>query len=225
MDDQSSSDHLGSSLTDLMTSLMVIFILLLLVFISHTASKDAAMTDTLLKQLQQDFKPQDAAERVVDIRKDRVPNVILIIVPDNLMGFDPSKDLLKPDGSIFLDSFTPLLAKTICDQKFRNSVDSIVVEGHTDRTKPLGQMAEQGQKYNLNLSQKRSLAVVNKSLDTLSSSEPDRTCFLEELSATGRGEQDCDKSLPADSGECRQVIFKIRVKAKEESSIEQRLAK
>ncbi len=30
MDEQSSSDHLNSSLTDLMTSLMVIFILLLL---------------------------------------------------------------------------------------------------------------------------------------------------------------------------------------------------
>ena len=48
MDDQSNSDHLSSSLTDLMTSLMVIFILLLLVFVSHNASKDAALTDVLL---------------------------------------------------------------------------------------------------------------------------------------------------------------------------------
>ena len=45
MDEQGSSDHLSSSLTDLMTSLMVIFVLLLLVFVSHTASKDAAVTD------------------------------------------------------------------------------------------------------------------------------------------------------------------------------------
>ena len=49
MDDHGNSDHLSSSLTDLMTSLMVIFILLLLVFISHTASKDPALTDLLLK--------------------------------------------------------------------------------------------------------------------------------------------------------------------------------
>ena len=41
----STSDHLSSSLTDLMTSLMVIFILLLLVFVSHSASKDAAVAD------------------------------------------------------------------------------------------------------------------------------------------------------------------------------------
>jgi outer membrane protein OmpA-like peptidoglycan-associated protein len=221
MDDQSNSDHLSSSLTDLMASLMVIFILLLLVFISHTASKDAAMTDTLLRQLQQDFKPQDAAERVVDIKKDKAPNVILIIVPDNLMGFDPSKDILKPQGAQFLRGFTPRLAKTICDQRFRSSVDSIVVEGHTDRTRPA---AQDGQKYNLKLSQDRSLAVVNAGLDTLDSNQTDRNCFLEELSATGRGEQDCSKSLPDNSGDCRQVIFKIRVKVKDEGTVEQRLS-
>ena len=51
MEDHGSSEHLSSSLTDLMTSLMVIFILLLLVFISHTASKDAALRDVLLKRL------------------------------------------------------------------------------------------------------------------------------------------------------------------------------
>ena len=49
MEDQSNTDHLNSSLTDLMTSLMVIFILLLLVFVHRTAGKDAAVTDVLLK--------------------------------------------------------------------------------------------------------------------------------------------------------------------------------
>ena len=45
MEDQNNGDHLNSSLTDLMTSLMVIFILLLLVFVHRTAGKDAAVTD------------------------------------------------------------------------------------------------------------------------------------------------------------------------------------
>jgi hypothetical protein len=64
MEDRDSSEHLSSSLTDLMTSLMVIFILLLLVFISHTASKDAALRDTLLAELKKDLIPQG---------KDRTP--------------------------------------------------------------------------------------------------------------------------------------------------------
>jgi len=58
MDEHGNSDHLSSSLTDLMTSLMVIFILLLLVFVSHTASKDAALTDVLLAKLRQELQPQ-----------------------------------------------------------------------------------------------------------------------------------------------------------------------
>ena len=37
MEESNSVDHLNSSLTDLMTSLMVIFILLLLVFVHRTA--------------------------------------------------------------------------------------------------------------------------------------------------------------------------------------------
>jgi hypothetical protein len=45
MEEHGSSDHLSSSLTDLMTSLMVIFILLLLVFVNRTAGKDAAVAD------------------------------------------------------------------------------------------------------------------------------------------------------------------------------------
>jgi hypothetical protein len=51
MEDQSNPDHLNSSMTDLMTSLMVIFILLLLVFVHRTAGKDAAVRDVLLKRL------------------------------------------------------------------------------------------------------------------------------------------------------------------------------
>src|SRR6516225_1710247 len=58
MEESSSSDHLNSSLTDLMTSLMVIFILLLLVFVHRTAGKDAAVTDVLLKRLRHDMIPQ-----------------------------------------------------------------------------------------------------------------------------------------------------------------------
>ena len=65
MEEPNSPDHLSSSLTDLMTSLMVIFILLLLVFVSHTASKDAALTDVLLAQLKLDLHPQGFDENLI----------------------------------------------------------------------------------------------------------------------------------------------------------------
>jgi hypothetical protein len=52
MEESNSPDHLSSSLTDLMTSLMVIFILLLLVFVQRTGAKDPAAAARLLAELE-----------------------------------------------------------------------------------------------------------------------------------------------------------------------------
>src|ERR1700719_2929926 len=83
MEDQSNPDHLNSSMTDLMTSLMVIFILLLLVFVHRTAGKDAAVTDVLLRKLLADMKPHGFNEQT--IRHDpHDKNAILVIVPDRI---------------------------------------------------------------------------------------------------------------------------------------------
>jgi flagellar motor protein MotB len=209
MEEQSNSDHLNSSLTDLMTSLMVIFILLLLVFISHTASKDAALTDVLLAKLKQDLEPQGFSEN--SIRPDpHDRNAILVIVPGKLMNFETQKADLQTEGRTFLQTHIPSFAAVLCSDEFRSSIDSIVVEGHTDSQK-FGRTAEESQNNNLKLSQDRSMAVVKEALSDLNGREPERACFLEKLSATGRGEQDPEKT----DDESRRVIFKIRIKAHE----------
>jgi flagellar motor protein MotB len=218
MDEHGNSDHLSSSLTDLMTSLMVIFILLLLVFVSHTASKDAALTDVLLAKLKKDLQPQGFNEN--SIRPDpRDRNAILVIVPGKLMNFQIQKADLQEDGRIFLQTHIPAFADVLCSPEFRSSIDSIVVEGHTDRTTWAGRSAEESQNNNLKLSQDRSMAVVKESLADLSGNESERACFLEKLSATGRGEQDPEKT----ADESRRVIFRIRVKARDEENMVRRL--
>jgi flagellar motor protein MotB len=217
MEDHGNSDHLSSSLTDLMTSLMVIFILLLLVFVSHTASKDAALTDVLLAKLKKDLQPQGFNEN--SIRPDpRDRNAILVIVPGDLMHFQTKKADLQDAGKLFLRSHIPAFADVLCSDQFRNSIDSIVVEGHTDR-QMYGRTAEESQNNNLKLSQDRSMAVVEESLADLSGRERDRSCFLEKLSATGRGEQDPEKT----DDESRRVIFRIRVKAREVETINRKV--
>jgi len=131
MEEHNSPDHLSNSLTDLMTSLMVIFILLLLVFVSHTASKDAAVTDVLLRTLRQDLIPQGFREE--SIRPDpRDRNAILVIVPGKLMNFQLQRSDLQPEGKEFLETHIPTFASVLCSPQFRSSIDSIVVEGHTD---------------------------------------------------------------------------------------------
>jgi flagellar motor protein MotB len=214
MDEHTSPDHLSSSLTDLMTSLMVIFVLLLLVFISHTASKDAALTDVLLKKLQQDLIPQGFKEE--SIRQDpKDRNAILVIVPGKLMNFETQKSDLQPEGRQFLQTHIPVFAEILCSPQFRPSIDSIVVEGHTDRQR-YGKTPEESQNNNLKLSQDRSMAVVKDSLADLASKESERGCFLEKLSATGRGEQDPEKT----DDESRRVIFRIRIRAHDQQQLE-----
>jgi flagellar motor protein MotB len=218
MEEQSNSDHLSSSLTDLMTSLMVIFILLLLVFVSHTASKDAALTDVLLKRLKKDLQPQGFNEN--SIRPDpRDRNAILVIVPGDLMHFKNQDAHLQEAGQKFLRSHIPTFADVLCGDQFRSSIESLVVEWHTDK-QMYGKTAEESQNNNLKLSQERSMAVVEEALADLTGREPDRSCFLEKLSATGRGEQDPEKT----DEESRRVIFRIRVKARDEDNMVRRLA-
>jgi flagellar motor protein MotB len=219
MDEHGNSDHLSSSLTDLMTSLMVIFILLLLVFISHTASKDAALSNVLLKELMKDMKPHGFNENTIHTDPND-PNAILVIVPGKLMNFDNEKADLKPEGLAFLGGFIPDFASVLCNDRFRNSVDSIVVEGHTDDNKWAGSTDSESQNKNLELSQGRSMAVVKVALSDLNGKDRDRACFLEKLSATGRGEQDPEKT----KDDSRRVIFKIRVKARDEDNMIRRLA-
>ena len=214
MEEQNSPDHLSTSLTDLMTSLMVIFILLLLVFVHRTASKDAVVTDILLKKLRQDFIPQGFSEKT--IRPDpRDRNAILVIVPDRLMNFESGKSTLGPEGQQFLKSYIPQFAGVLCSDEFRASIESIVVEGHTDTHPYVGQSAEESQNLNLKLSQDRSMEVVKSTLADLTGMESKRACFLEKLSASGRGEQE-QEATPEES---RRVILKIRVKAVDVQSV------
>ena len=214
MEDHGSSDHLNSSLTDLMTSLMVIFILLLLVFVHRTAGKDAAVTDVLLKRLRHDMTPQGFTEK--SIRLDpRDRNAILVIVPDRLMNFETGKSNLRPEGERFLQFYVPHLAGVLCSDQFGPNIESIVVEGHTDTHPYADHTAEESQNLNLKLSQDRSMEVVKNALSDLEGMGPERTCFLEKLSASGRGEQE-PESTPDES---RRVILKIRVKAVETDAV------
>jgi outer membrane protein OmpA-like peptidoglycan-associated protein len=212
MDESSSTEHLSSSLTDLMTSLMVIFILLLLVFISGSASKDLAVRQVLLKKLEHELTGYGND----NIRPDpKDPTAILIIVPNKLMNFELGKADLRAEGAEFLRDHIPQLAEIVCAPEFHDSVDSIVVEGYSDETGFRGSSKEESESRNLELSQNRSMKVVSKALDFLVGQPVERACFLNKLSASGRGQQD-QQDNPENS---RRVIFKLRVKAKDTAQI------
>ena len=211
MEEPVSQDHLSSSLTDLMTSLMVIFILLLLVFVQRTAGQDPAVAEELRQMLRNELTPKSFKD--VAITRDR--NVILVVVPNRLMNFKTGESTLKPEGEQFLRQYIPDFAEVVCRPKFRASVESIVVEGHTDKQPYPGLSPAESENRNLKLSQDRSMEVVKNALADLSANESDRACFLDKLSASGRGERDSEHLSDEES---RRVILKIRVKVVDEKS-------
>jgi outer membrane protein OmpA-like peptidoglycan-associated protein len=199
----SGSDHLAHSFTDLMTSLMVIFILLLLVFLNNRASVNVSTTQALLADLR---KQMQAGKTTVELDP-KDPFTVVLAIPNELLTFEPNAYELRPEGESFLRQEMPRVASLLCEDRYRNSIESVIVEGHSDRTPYRGVSAAESESLNLKLSQDRSMEVVKKSLTALGSMPTERGCFLEKLSASARGEQDA-AATPEMS---RRVVFKIRV--------------
>ena len=210
----SGSDHLAHSFTDLMTSLMVIFILLLLIFLNHQASVNTNTTQALLKEMKQRLASSDL--RAEDIRVDQKdPFTIVVAVPDERMTFRSNRYELNPDGEQFVHREMPRLAGILCAPKYRDSVENVMVEGYSDSTPYRGATPEESQSRNLKLSQDRSMEVVKETLVSLAGQPDERACFLQKLSASGRGEQD----LLTTAERSRRVVIKVRVNASQGVSL------
>ena len=135
-------------------------------------------------------------------------------MPDGLLNFAVNRADIPAAGIEFLQKIVPKMAATLCSEEFRREIESIVIEGHTDSTG--------SDERNLPLSQERSLRVVQESLRVLAGTttgdgQLNRGCFLELLSATGRGsvEPVRDQAGQEDFNRSRRVIFKIRVRSLE----------
>lgn len=209
-DTKNGSNSLASSLTDLMTSLMVIFVLLLVATLNNASAEGENSRNLILDSLRVDL--QDFARQGVRVEKDPAdPLGLLVLVPEGLLNFAVDRSDIPDGGARFLSDFSPRLAKTACSERYRREISSIVVEGHTDSSGT--------DEHNLQLSQGRSMAVVQQTLKILGQGEPgDKACFLDFLSANGRGSKEPirDAGGNEDRDRSRRVVFKIRVRSLEQ---------
>lgn len=200
---------MAASFTDLMASLMVIFVLLFVAVVNNASAKRDVVVDELLKSLQQRIGETGLAKRIIN-KDPKDPNAILIIMPDSLL-FDRAKSEIRDAGRTDLAQFIPLLATVLCAAETRDRVAGVVVEGHTDSTWSEALVPPQtGPEKNLELSQSRSMEVVKASLRTLDGAEG-RECFRQMLSASGRGQEEPLPGYSGDDAKQRRVVFKIRV--------------
>jgi outer membrane protein OmpA-like peptidoglycan-associated protein len=208
------SSGLSNSFTDLMTSMAVIFILLLCATLNNAQQEGENTRNSVILQLHAALN--DFVARGVEVKSDpKDPLGLLILVPEGLLAFELDRADIPPNGEIFLQSFIPKLSTIVCDKRFVKDINSIVVEGHTDSSGT--------PQHNWELSQKRSMAVVRTSLTVLDRDEMqnERNYFLHFLSASGRGSADLieDSTGAEDSVRSRRVVFKIRVRSLEQKEL------
>jgi len=204
---------MAASFTDLMTSLMVIFVLLFVATVNNASAGRQKIQSDLLKSLRDQLAAKGLDSASIK-RDERDPYAIVIVMPDSLL-FERDSSRVRSGGQQYLSDVTPTLASILCASDMSKHIDNVVVEGHTDTTYAgLHATPEYGRAYNLRLSQARSMEVVKTSLLALAPGpEQERACFRAMLSASGRGQEEPLVGVRGDDARQRRVIFKIRVNA------------
>lgn len=198
------SSDFSSSLTDMMTSLMVIFILLLVNYLKEETDKAGQIIDKtkeIKAELEESLQVKFPDIKVKQDEKD--PFTLVIVVPKERLRFKLNDYSLHAEDVLFLDAFIPSFLPILCSEGFEPYLSSVVVEGHADQSG--------SDELNLKLSQNRAFEVMQY---TVQHAEEDQGCFLALSSASGRGESEpvMIDGKP-DDALSRRVEFKVRVKS------------
>lgn len=209
-----------TGLMDLMTSLAIIFVLLLAASLAPQAAHDDPTDKPTLPQA---AIPNPSTPVTTDVHTllhehfaqfglsvDEDPHdplLMQIVIPEDRLNFEFGKSSLTTEADRFLTDMMPRYAALVCGP-LESHVDSVVIEGHTD---------DRGDdSMNLRLSQERSFRVMTKGLDVIERVEPTVSpCFQRLTSASGRGRQDLisHPETGVDRNKSRRVILKLRLRA------------
>lgn len=204
---RSGGQPVATGLTDLMTSLAVIFVLLLVVFASVPRASEPPRAlpaperppaDVVRIPLERAVAPGLTLEADPED-----PQSLRVVVPERFLNFDFGKATLTRSADRFLGEVMPAFAAAVCGPP-RALIAGIVIEGHTD---DLG-----GDALNLRLSQERSFQVLVRGLQAIQGTGPAvYACFSQLASASGRGKQDViyDQAQRPNRELSRRVVFKI----------------
>jgi len=184
------------SISDLMSGLLMIFVLLVLVLVyvrQQTIEKVEERRVVIIQSLQDSLASQGIAAEVNEETGD-------VSILDSIL-FDEGQSYLKPAGTRFLDSFIPVYSGVIYSKPvFEEEIVRVVVEGHTSSNGSFD--------HNMSLSLARADSVLH--YIHASMEYPDKERFQTKLIGAGRGEIQADQSI--DAPEDRRVVFRLQFK-------------
>lgn len=211
------------SYSDMMSALLLMFVLLLTISMMHFNENSA----TLKEQKDQLVMQEKRIESIIGVRRDIVDKLKqqfseseLEIKIDSQTGaitfsdgifFDVNKNNIKKTGKDNLKKFIPQYIGVLLDDMTRQYVSQIIIEGHTDTNGTY--------MYNLDLSQKRALEVTKYILgdgfEVISKEEKENLRNI--LTANGRSFSQVikDNNGNVDMAKSRRVEFKFRLKDEE----------
>lgn len=128
------------------------------------------------------------------------------IVLDSAVFFETGSYEIKAEGKALLEQFIPVYLGVLLQDKYRDYLGEIIIEGHTDIT---------GEYFrNLELSQNRALSVSKYCLQMASLTDEQRSLLRDILTATGRSFSDpvynADGTVNLDAS--RRVEFKFSLR-------------
>lgn len=198
-----------AGVTDLMTSLAIIFILLFAAYMVKPSEAEAPPPPKAALALPDPrFILREHFQRLGLALEPEGgdPLILRVVIPEELLNFETGKSTLSVHAQDFLEEAIPAFAEAWCGP-MRPSIESVMIEGHTD---------DRGEdRLNLKLSQERSFSVMMKGLEVLQAAHPRISgCFQQLTSASGRGKQDLifEGHEAPDRDKSRRVVFKIRLR-------------
>jgi outer membrane protein OmpA-like peptidoglycan-associated protein len=168
--DHSAQEEHWIPLSDLMTGLMAMFLLISVLYMIQVESdarqiKDVAVAytairDSLYDDLMREFGP-DLAKWRAEIDKDQLS--MRFTQPEVL--FDTGKADLKPEFTTILDDFFPRYVRILTSEKYRENITEVRIEGHTSGFWSQATSEDEAYFLNMALSQARTRTTLSHVLE------------------------------------------------------------
>ncbi len=206
-------------LSDLMTGLMVLFLLIAVTYmmrleVESTRIREVAVAynetrDALYKDLHDEF-----ATDLPKWKAELVKNDLSIRFTDPDILFANGKSEVKPEFEQILRNFFPRYEKILASPKYRTAINEVRIEGHTSSEWIKVATPDEAYFHNMELSQARTRSVLSLVMQ-LPEVASDRDWLKRYVTANGLSSSQpiFDQNQSEDLARSRRVVFRVRTDA------------